>query len=81
MIGPVAAALVVSLAGQEPFARAIQRSKRGLLVGERTAGADGERLEGVGVTPDVSVPFSLPSSQGKDPQLERALELAAKGVE
>jgi carboxyl-terminal processing protease len=90
-----------SRSGKEVFARAIQRSGRGTLVGERTAGAvlagrpfllhdgsllylavadvkvDGERLEGVGVAPEVAVPWSLPYTEGKDPQLERALEVAA----
>jgi carboxyl-terminal processing protease len=43
---------------------------------------DGERLEGVGVAPDVEVEDSLPYAAGADPQLDRALELAAKaGVE
>ena len=41
---------------------------------------DGERLEGVGVTPDVVVPFDLPYCGGKDPQLERAIELLAEEV-
>ena len=38
---------------------------------------DGERLEGVGVTPDLTVAADLPYARGKDPQLERALEVAA----
>ena len=38
---------------------------------------DGERLEGVGVTPDVPVSPDLPYAEGRDPQLERALDLAA----
>lgn len=36
---------------------------------------DGERLEGVGVTPDVPVPAGLEYAEGRDPQLERALDL------
>jgi carboxyl-terminal processing protease len=39
---------------------------------------DGERLEGVGVTPDVPVPPDLLYAEGRDPQLERALDLAAR---
>jgi carboxyl-terminal processing protease len=39
---------------------------------------DGERLEGVGVEPDVAVPFELRFSAGADPRRERALELAAE---
>jgi carboxyl-terminal processing protease len=38
---------------------------------------DGTRLEGVGVTVDVEVPEALPYAGGKDPQLEKALEVAA----
>lgn len=36
---------------------------------------DGERLEGIGVNPDVDVPFPLEYAQGRDPQLEKAIEL------
>jgi len=39
---------------------------------------DGERLEGVGATPDVKIPPDLPYAEGRDPQLEKALELAAR---
>lgn len=35
---------------------------------------DGNLLEGVGVNPDASVPMSWKSSDGSDPQLEKALE-------
>jgi carboxyl-terminal processing protease len=38
---------------------------------------DGERLEGSGVAPDVAVASDLPYAQGRDPQLERALDVAA----
>jgi carboxyl-terminal processing protease len=40
--------------------------------------ADGERLEGVGVTPDAAVAAELPYAEGRDPQLERALDVAAE---
>lgn len=87
--------------GKEVVSRALQRHKRALLVGERTAGAvvagqvnllsdgsllflavqdivvDGERLEGVGVKPDAQVPAGLEYAEGRDPQLERALEVLA----
>ncbi len=36
---------------------------------------DGERLEGKGVIPDIEVPFTLEYAQGKDPQVERAIEV------
>jgi carboxyl-terminal processing protease len=41
---------------------------------------DGERLEGAGVTPTVEVPFTLEYSAGADPQLERAVEIAAQAA-
>jgi carboxyl-terminal processing protease len=41
---------------------------------------DGERLEGVGVEPDVLVPFEIPYAAGADPQLQRAIEIAAAGA-
>ena len=37
---------------------------------------EGRRLEGVGVAPDIAVPFSLPYAAGADPQLERAIKEA-----
>jgi carboxyl-terminal processing protease len=39
------------------------------------ARVDGEVLEGVGVAPDVEVPFDLRYAAGADPQLDRAVEL------
>lgn len=41
---------------------------------------DGERLEGIGVTPDVQVPSHLPYAEGRDPQLERALDVAVERI-
>ncbi|WP_017745912.1 S41 family peptidase [Scytonema hofmannii] len=35
---------------------------------------ENQRLEGKGVAPDISVPFSLEYAEGKDPQKERAIE-------
>ena len=40
---------------------------------------DGEVLEGKGVAPDVAVPFDLRYAAGVDPQLEAAIDLAARG--
>jgi carboxyl-terminal processing protease len=34
-----------------------------------------QRLEGKGVTPDISVPFSLEYAKGADPQKQRAIEI------
>ncbi|MBL8767529.1 MAG: hypothetical protein JNL94_09205 [Planctomycetes bacterium] len=41
---------------------------------------DGERLEGVGVEPDVAVDFPVAYANGADPILERGLELASASV-
>ncbi len=41
---------------------------------------DGERLEGVGVAPTVEVPFAPEYSAGTDPQLDRAVEIAAHAL-
>lgn len=41
---------------------------------------EGVRLEGVGVDVDVEVPDALPYAQGKDPQLDKALDVAASAV-
>ena len=35
--------------------------------------SDGVRLEGVGVEPDIAVPFDIRYAAGRDPQLDRAL--------
>lgn len=42
---------------------------------------DGKRLEGVGVEPDIRVPFELPYASGADPQLERAIQEIERAVE
>ncbi|HEY9674870.1 MAG TPA: S41 family peptidase [Waterburya sp.] len=39
-----------------------------------------ERLEGKGVTPDITVPLSLEYAQGADPQKERAIEVVLAAV-
>ncbi|MSO71918.1 MAG: peptidase S41 [Alphaproteobacteria bacterium] len=39
---------------------------------------DGARLESVGVSPDIDVPFDIRYAGGKDPQLERALDILSK---
>jgi carboxyl-terminal processing protease len=41
---------------------------------------DGQRLERVGVEPTVVVPQELEYSAGRDPQLERALELLSQAI-
>jgi carboxyl-terminal processing protease len=49
-----------------------------LYLAVKDADVGGERLEGQGVEPDVTVPDALPFANGADPQLEKALELASK---
>lgn len=41
----------------------------------------GQRLEGIGVTPDIEVSFPLEYAQGVDPQKERAIAVALSIVE
>jgi carboxyl-terminal processing protease len=41
---------------------------------------DGKRLEGAGVMPTIPVPFPLAYAQGKDPQLDRAVEVLSHTV-
>ncbi len=48
-----------------------------LYLAVRRALVDGEVLEGVGVAPDVEVGFTLEYAAGRDPQLARAVEVAA----
>jgi len=40
---------------------------------------DGERLEGVGVTPTIEVAFDPRYAAGSDPQLERAVQILSRG--
>jgi len=49
-----------------------------LYVGVAAVTVDGERLEGIGVAPNMTVPALLPFAAGADPQLEAALDLAAQ---
>jgi C-terminal processing protease CtpA/Prc len=41
---------------------------------------DGQRLEGIGVEPDILVPFDRRYADGNDPQLNRAIAVAATAV-
>ena len=57
-----------------------------LIVAVADVYVDGMRLEGVGVAPDVAVPFDVRYAAGRDPQREAALaemvrSLAAEGAE
>lgn len=49
-----------------------------LYLATRDVRVNEERLEGIGVEPDVVVPFSLPFAAGKDPQLERAFQILSE---
>lgn len=56
-----------------------------LIVAVADVYVDGTRLEGVGVTPDVTAPFDVRYAAGRDPQCEVAIEalvdiLAAEGT-
>jgi carboxyl-terminal processing protease len=94
-----------SRSGKELLAYYFKKTKRGLLIGERTAGyvcggsykriseesmllycaamvvVDGKRLEGVGVEPDIEVPFDIRFAGGRDAQLERAKDEMVKLIE
>ena len=48
-----------------------------LLLAVEDVLVDGQRLEGVGVTPTVEVPFDLRYAAGADPQLDRAVQILA----
>ena len=48
-----------------------------LMIAVSDVSVDGERLEGKGVEPTIEVPFELPYAQGRDPQLDRAVEVLA----
>ncbi|MFM7424791.1 MAG: S41 family peptidase [Elainella sp.] len=51
-----------------------------LAVGDVYLDGD-QRLEGVGVTPDIEVPFLLEYAQGADPQKDRAMAVALEAVQ
>ena len=51
-----------------------------LLLAVADVRVDGQRLEGLGVTPTIEVPWVVEYAQGKDPQLERAIALLSRSV-
>jgi carboxyl-terminal processing protease len=51
-----------------------------LILAVEDASVDGERLEGKGVEPTVTVPFDIRYAAGKDPQLDKAVEMLAGGA-
>jgi len=75
-IGPVVGERTAgAVLGGQPF---VLRDGSLLMLATADVLVDGERLEGVGVEPDLVVPRVLPYSAGRDPQLEAALDEAAK---
>jgi carboxyl-terminal processing protease len=46
-----------------------------LMVAVNDVSVDGVRLEGVGVSPTIEVPFDIPYSAGADPQLDEAVKI------
>ena len=94
-----------SRSGKELLAYFFKKTKRCLLIGERTAGyvsagrwkrisqdsmlyycvmmiiVDGKRLDGIGVEPDIEVPFDIRFAAGKDIQLERAKDEIVRLIE
>ena len=51
-----------------------------LYLAVEKAEIDGEKIEGVGVEPEILVPSNLPYSAGKDNQIERSVEFLVKKV-
>ena len=49
-----------------------------LLLAVEDVLVDGQRLEGVGVTPTIEVPFDSRYAAGNDPQLDRAVQVLAR---
>lgn len=46
-----------------------------LMIAVNDVTVDGERIEGRGVAPTIEVPFEIPYSDGRDPQLGKAVEV------
>lgn len=60
--------------GAKPFE--IKPKKYLLYLAIDGNGPDGVDIEGKGISPHIEVPYPLPFSEGHDPQLEKALEVA-----
>ncbi|MDX1388497.1 MAG: S41 family peptidase, partial [Acidobacteriota bacterium] len=77
-IGPVVGSTTAgAVVGGKPF---LLSDASLLYLAVRDALVDGIRLEGVGVAPDHPVPFDVRYAAGNDPQLEKALDVAAETV-
>jgi carboxyl-terminal processing protease len=51
-----------------------------LLLAVNDVSVDGERLERIGVTPTIEVPFPIEYAAGKDPQIDKAVEVLTRQV-
>ena len=51
-----------------------------LLLAVNDVAVDGERLERVGVAPTIEVPFPLEYAAGKDPQIDKAVEVLTRQI-
>jgi carboxyl-terminal processing protease len=51
-----------------------------MILAVDNAAVDGERIEGKGVAPTIEVPFDIRYAAGKDPQLDKAVEVLANGA-
>jgi carboxyl-terminal processing protease len=51
-----------------------------LLLAVSDVAVDGERLERAGVTPTIEVPFPLEYAAGKDPQIDKAVEVLTRQI-
>jgi carboxyl-terminal processing protease len=52
-----------------------------LLLAVNDVAVDGERLERVGVDPTIEVPFPLEYAAGKDPQIDKAVEVLSEQID
>lgn len=79
-IGPVVGSKTAgAVVAGSPF---LMRDGNLLYIAVTDVYVNGEkRLEGEGVTPDITVPFSLEYAQGADPQKERSIEIAIETVQ
>ena len=51
-----------------------------LLLAVSDVAVDGERLERIGVAPTIEVPFPIEYAAGKDPQIDRAVEVLTRQI-
>ena len=78
-IGPVVGSRTAGAVVQGYLSAMDDGSLLYVAVGDALVDGD-QRLEGVGVAPDIEVPFSVAYAQGADPQRERAIEVARAQV-